>query len=62
MFGQAPRLVAIDRKLAGPFIQEHARGAFQQHRGKKDRDDLPEQAEAAFFKQVQSRSTGTFSM
>src|SRR3546814_19602555 len=59
MFGKPPRLVAVDRKLARALIAEDARGAFEQHRGEQDRDDLSEQAEAALLAQDPSRSTGT---
>src|SRR3546814_19165914 len=58
MFGKPPRLVAVDRKLARALIEEDARGAFEQHRGEQDRDDLSEQAEAALPEPAQTRTTG----
>src|SRR3546814_12142143 len=51
MLGKPPGLVAVDRKLPRAFIEEDARGAFEQHPGAQDRDDLTEQAEPALLEQ-----------
>ena len=43
MFGQPPRLVLADRKLAGAFVQQRARAEFDDDGQQQDREDPPDQ-------------------